>query len=366
MRITTFILLLVASACGESSCPAGTTSINGRCESSIIDGTGGSDAGDAGGDGGTSGGSGGTSGTSSGSGGSSGTSGGSGGSGGDSAVITDCDDHPDCSDSLPQCSTEGKCISCSSGIACEGRGDLTQCETDLDSDHRGQCVQCLSDDDCKGSRDGDYCLNNTCVPCKTHSDCATLAKPQCGDDGQCTGCTDSEACEDRVGFEVCVTTQGPERGHCVPCNGTIEVDGGCVEPRCGDEIVTSPEDCDPGAAGSANDTWRCGSGCKARTVYIPCPDSPDPCDTSSSCQTGASGRAQCLPLSGSGLGGAVPDPAEVCPELQGGYVQKLYSNTYCVIECGEASECPPQLRSCIDNPFAGVSAHEAYRYCVPP
>jgi hypothetical protein len=195
---------------------------------------------------------------------------------------------------------------------------------------------------------GGPCESATCEP---DMGCAVAAKPVgeacgagvCSDIGECVDCLDNDDC----GAEICV-------------------DGECVEPRCGDGIVTSPEECDPGASGSVNDTWRCGPDCESRTAYITCPDSPDQCDANASCQTGTSGRAQCAPLSGNDLGGAARDPAEVCPALDGGYVQKLFSNVYCVIECGEPSDCPVQLRSCIDNPFAGTSAHEAYRYCVPP
>jgi len=55
------------------------------------------------------------------------------------------------------------------------------------------------------------------VPCKTNADCDDLTKPQCSPEGQCVGCTDSDACDGRDGTEVCQVTAGPTRGHCVAC-----------------------------------------------------------------------------------------------------------------------------------------------------
>jgi hypothetical protein len=181
------------------------------------DGGGGTSGGGSGGDAGGTGGTGGDAGGGTGGDAGGGTGGIAGGGQGGEAGSSDCNNNSQCSASLPLCNAAGKCVSCSSNDACEDRGPLAHCETTLGSDRRGACVACTEDDHCDDSEDGAYCNNNQCVPCKTNADCTDLTKPECGPEGQCGGCTDSEACEGREGTETCLTTAGPKRGHCVAC-----------------------------------------------------------------------------------------------------------------------------------------------------
>ncbi|MFM2415459.1 MAG: hypothetical protein RL385_182 [Pseudomonadota bacterium] len=188
-------------------------------------------------------------------------------------------------------------------------------------------------------------------------------------------CVSGSGCEerDRVSGTRCSAGVCDGAGHCVACqlnsdcsDGTIcdLRDNTCRVPVCGDGAATKPDEpCDPSASGTGNDTWHCSPACKARTAYILCSSGGAECSAGYSCQATSQGRWMCMPESGLGLSGA-GNPNAVCPMLPG-YVQKLWSNAYCVVSCSTAKDCPAHLARCESSPFAGAGPNEAVSFCTP-
>ena len=334
--------------------------------------------------------------------------------------LAGCDPHAACSVSEGEalCACQSPYIGAGTQCTFDSACSALDCDADADCIVDGTSRSCVCREGFTGSGESctniDECLRAPCGPnqrctdsvgsyqctCRTTSQCPTGAGSYCDgtaeyscsvDSDGClvagpnTSCNASDECQEplctpgtgcgerpRNGRTPCSGGVCDGAGHCVECvvdgdcgNGLVcDTSARCVVPRCGDGLVTKPmEQCDPAAPGTASDTWHCSPDCKERTAYTAC--SASACDASSSCQTGAMGRAQCLPLSGLGLDG-VGLPSARCPTLAGSYTQKFWSNAYCVIECSTPADCPAHLSLCIDSPFAGAGTYEAARYCVAP
>ena len=137
---------------------------------------------------------------------------------------------PGCSSVADEACQEGMCVCGMSSDSCEGSGDTSICDVDL----------------------------NVCVECKQNSDCTEGGETTCNPkDGKCVECTEDDNCKDKE-CEVCmaatcdaatnicecdmvengtpgcssVTDEACQDGKCVCGTGSVSCEGINVAPLC--------------------------------------------------------------------------------------------------------------------------------------
>jgi hypothetical protein len=145
---------------------------------------------------------------------------------GDGAVDAGCTSDLQCPLEFPQC-RQGDCVLCAEHDDCARFGDRPNCSP------AGTCVACTTEREQLCTEIVPACDpdTNTCVQCVADADCTTEAKPACGADRSCGGCTEDADCER---FDkVCNTTSGA----CVQCRPDSEATD-CPGTACDPKLFT--------------------------------------------------------------------------------------------------------------------------------
>ena len=179
-----------------------------------------------------------------------------------------CVENSDCQGETPVC-CGNVCKACCDSGDCTTE-NLPLCDVSVAS-HR--CVQCEDDPDCtaSGSTQNPFCVDKTCVGCRTSADC--IGGVPCTD-GQCqiTGCSSTVQCNSASQWDKCDISLG----QCVQCTTSAD----CTNPTtpvCGKKGTANYDEC---------------VGCKNNDDCVGIPTGPF-CDTVSGMCKGCLGDGDC-------------------------------------------------------------------------
>jgi hypothetical protein len=181
-------------------------------------------------------------------------------------------------------------------------------------------------------------------------------------DGNCaTSCSDGVACTADVMTGSAATCDvacthpalhpsGANLDGCCP-PGVSNADDKDCKSVCGNSVIESGEMCD------GPDTWHCSPQCQSRRVYTTCNlADTNPCGTDNLTNV-VCDQGVCAPVS--------PNYAlNGCPQIAGNFTQGIYYAQFCAISCNTAADCPPELKTCFDNPFKAADSREVLKYCT--